>query len=34
MGTPASINDKLDPQTDAIDEEPFDDNTSETNRMV
>ena len=34
IGTPASINDKLEPQTEAIDEEPLDDNTSETKRMV
>jgi hypothetical protein len=34
MGTPASINDKLEPQTEAIDDEPFDESTSDTKRMV
>ena len=34
MGTPASINDMLDPQTEPIDDEPLDDNTSDTRRIV
>src|SRR5215213_3295945 len=34
IGTPASINDSVDPQTDAIDVEPFDARTSETTRNV
>src|SRR3546814_13994430 len=34
IGTPASINASDEPQTDAIDEEPFDSVISETMRMV
>ena len=34
IGTPASINERLDAQTEAIDVEPFDDNTSLTKRNV
>jgi hypothetical protein len=34
MGTPASISDKLDAQTDAIEVEPFDDRTSLTKRIA
>ena len=34
MGTPVSIKASVEPQTDAIDEEPFDESTSETNRRV
>ena len=34
IGTPASISDSVEPQTDAIDVEPFDDSTSETTRIV
>ena len=33
-GTPASIKDKDDPQTEAIEEEPLDSVISETMRMV
>ena len=33
IGTPASMSDSVDPQTDAIDVEPFDASTSETTRM-
>ena len=33
-GTPASMSDRQPPQTDAIDEEPFDSMMSETMRMV
>ena len=34
IGTPASISDSVEPQTDAIDVEPFDASTSETTRIV
>ena len=34
IGTPASISDSVEPQTEAIDVEPFDDRTSETTRIV
>src|SRR5919198_3748360 len=34
IGTPASIRDKLEPQTDAIDDDPFDSKMSETTRIV
>src|SRR6185369_9921793 len=34
IGTPASINDNVEPQTDAIEVEPFDASTSETTRNV
>src|SRR4051795_9070531 len=34
IGTPASISDRLDPHTDAIDDEPFDSRMSETTRIV
>src|SRR3989338_11382966 len=34
IGTPASINPKVDPQTDAIEVEPLEDITSETSLMV
>ena len=34
IGTPASISDKLDAQTDAIEVEPFDDRTSLTKRIA
>ncbi len=34
MGTPASISDRVDPQTDAIDVEPFEASTSETSRRT
>ena len=34
MGTPASMSDRLEPHTDAIEVEPFDDSTSETRRRV
>ena len=34
IGTPASISDKQPPQTDAIDDEPFDSSVSETMRIV
>ena len=34
IGTPASIKERLDAQTDAIDVEPFDDKTSLTKRSV
>ncbi len=33
-GTPASIKDSDDPQTDAIEDEPFDSKMSETTRIV
>ena len=32
IGTPASISDRVEPHTDAIEVEPFDDSTSETTR--
>ena len=34
IGTPASISDRLEPQTDAIDDEPFDSKMSDTTRIV
>ena len=34
IGTPASISERLEPQTDAIDDEPFDSRMSETTRIV
>ncbi len=34
MGTPASNKDRLPPQTEAIEEEPFDSKISETIRIV
>jgi hypothetical protein len=34
IGTPASISDRLDAHTEAIEVEPFDDNTSLTRRNV
>ncbi len=34
IGTPASISASEPPQTDAIDDEPFDSRTSETMRIV
>ena len=34
IGTPACISDSDDPQTDAIDDEPFDSRMSETTRIV
>ncbi len=34
IGVPESISDSVDPQTDAIDVEPFDDSTSDTSRIV
>ena len=34
IGTPASISESVEPHTDAIDVEPFDDSTSETTRIV
>ena len=34
IGTPASISESVEPQTDAIDVEPFDASTSETTRIV
>ena len=34
IGTPASISESVEPQTDAIDEEPFDSRISETTRIV
>ena len=34
IGTPAAINERVDPQTDAIDVEPLDCITSETTRKV
>ena len=34
IGTPAAINDNVEPQTDAIDVEPFEANTSDTRRKV
>src|ERR687883_1585144 len=34
IGTPASISDRLEPHTDAIDDEPFDSRMSETTRIV
>ena len=34
MGTPASMSDRVEPHTDAMDVEPLDDNTSDTRRKV
>ena len=34
MGTPAVIKDNVEPQVEAIDDEPFDDNTSLTTQIV
>ena len=34
MGTPASIIDRVEPQTEPIEVEPLDDSTSETVRIV
>ena len=34
IGTPASISASVEPQTDPIDEEPFDSSVSETRRIV
>jgi hypothetical protein len=34
IGTPASIKDNVDPQTDAMEVEPFEDSTSDTSRSV
>src|SRR5512143_1036764 len=34
MGTPASINASVEPQTEPMDVDPFDDKTSETTRIV
>jgi hypothetical protein len=34
IGTPASINARVEPQTDPIEVEPFEDSASETTRMV
>jgi hypothetical protein len=34
IGTPASISDSDDPQTDAIDDEPLDSRMSDTTRIV
>src|SRR2546421_11598806 len=34
IGTPASIRERLDPQTDAIDDEPFDSRMSDTTLIV
>ena len=34
IGTPASISARLDPHVEAIDVEPFEDNTSDTTRTV
>ena len=34
IGTPASISESVEPQTDAIEVEPFDASTSETTRSV
>jgi hypothetical protein len=34
IGTPASISDSDEPQTDAIEEEPLDSRMSETTRIV
>src|SRR3981189_2008588 len=33
IGTPASMSDNVDPHTDAMDVEPFDESTSETRRI-
>ena len=34
IGTPASIIERVEPQTEPIDEEPFDSSVSETRRIV
>ena len=34
IGTPASISDRVEPQTEAIEEEPLDSKMSETTRIV
>ena len=34
IGTPASISERLEPHTDAIDDEPFDSKMSDTTRIV
>src|ERR687883_978576 len=34
IGTPASISERLDPHTDAIDDDPFDSRMSDTTRIV
>ena len=34
IGTPASMSDRLDPHTDAMEDEPLDSRMSETTRMV
>ena len=34
IGTPACISERLDPQTEAMDDEPFDSRMSETTRIV
>ena len=34
IGTPAAMSDRVEPQTDAIDVEPLEANTSETRRKV
>src|SRR5919205_4530161 len=34
IGTPASISDRVEPQTEAIDEEPLDSRMSDTTRIV
>ncbi len=34
IGTPASISESVDPQTEPIDEEPFDSRVSDTMRIV
>jgi len=34
IGTPASIRASVEPQTEAIDEDPFDSSVSETSRIV
>ena len=34
IGTPASISDRVEPQTEPIEVEPLDDSTSETVRIV
>jgi len=34
MGTPAAISDRVEPQTDAMEVEPFEASTSETTRSV
>ena len=34
IGTPASMSDSVEPQTDAIEVEPFEESTSETRRSA